>query len=161
MTIGWRSVCARLRVHGSQAKYVYEWVGLNSRLDALQAAILRVKIEYLDGWTAGRQRNAAHYTAKLHELAAPVVTPGPSRAIKPAIFTINTRCFVRAATNFGRQLAEQGIGTEVYDPLPLHVQKCFADLGYRAGDFPVSEKCSQEALSLPIYPGCPSRISTA
>ena len=123
-----------LRVHGSQTKYVYEWVGLNSRLDALQAAVLRVKIEYLDGWTTSRQRNAAHYTTKLHEFAAPVATPAVENYQTRHIYNQYTLLCPRR-DELRQALAEQGIGTEVYYPLPLHVQKCFADLGYREGDF--------------------------
>jgi dTDP-4-amino-4,6-dideoxygalactose transaminase len=140
-----------LRVHGSQTKYIYEWVGLNSRLDALQAAVLRVKIEYLDGWTQGRQRNAAHYTRRFKELGAPVIIPQPAAYQTRHIYNQYTLLCPRR-DELRQALAAQGIGTEVYYPLPLHLQKCFADLGYKPGDFPVSERCAQEALSLPIYP---------
>jgi dTDP-4-amino-4,6-dideoxygalactose transaminase len=140
-----------LRVHGSQTKYVYEWVGLNSRLDALQAAVLRVKIEHLDQWTAGRQRNAAHYTARFRELGAPVQTPRVAPYQTRHIFNQYTLLCPRR-DELRRALTEQSIGSEVYYPLPLHMQKCFADLGYKAGDFPVSERAAQEAISLPIYP---------
>ena len=140
-----------LRVHGSQTKYIYEWVGLNSRLDALQAAVLRVKIEYLDGWTEGRQRNAAHYTQRFKELGAPVILPQPAAYQTRHIYNQYTLLCPRR-DELRQALAAQGIGTEVYYPLPLHLQKCFADLGYKTGDFPVSERCAEEALSLPIYP---------
>lgn len=143
-----------LRVHGSHTKYIYERVGLNSRLDALQAAVLRVKIEYLDGWTDARQRNAARYTEKLHELGAPVVTPAPAPYQTRHIYNQYTLLCPRRA-ELRQALASQGIDTEIYYPLPLHLQKCFADLGYRAGDFPASERCSREALSLPVYPELP------
>jgi dTDP-4-amino-4,6-dideoxygalactose transaminase len=143
-----------LRVHGSDTKYIYEWVGLNSRLDALQAAVLGVKIEYLDGWTAGRQRNAALYARKFSELGAPVVTPVAAPYQTRHIYNQYTLMCPRR-DELRQTLAEQGIGTEVYYPLSLHLQKCFADLGYREGDFPVSERCSREALSLPIYPELP------
>jgi dTDP-4-amino-4,6-dideoxygalactose transaminase len=144
-----------LRVHGSQTKYMYEWVGLNSRLDALQAAVLRVKIEYLDAWTAGRQRNAAHYTQRFQELGAPTKLP----VIVPQVAAYQTRHIFNQYTllsprrdDLRQALAAQNIGSEVYYPLPLHLQKCFAELGYKAGDFPVSEQCAREAISLPIYP---------
>jgi dTDP-4-amino-4,6-dideoxygalactose transaminase len=140
-----------LRVHGSREKYIYEWVGLNSRLDALQAAVLRVKIEYLDAWTEGRQRNAAHYTQKLKELGAPVITPQAASYQTRHIYNQYTLLCPRR-DELRQALAAQSIGTEVYYPLPLHLQKCFADLGYKNGDFPVSERCAREALSLPIYP---------
>jgi dTDP-4-amino-4,6-dideoxygalactose transaminase len=148
-----------LRVHGSQTKYVYEWVGLNSRLDALQAAVLRVKIEYLDGWTEGRQRNAARYTQKFRELGAstslPMVTPSAAPYQTRHIYNQYTLLCPRR-DELRQALAAQDIGTEIYYPLPLHLQKCFADLGYQAGDFPVSERCAREALSLPIYPELPA-----
>ena len=144
-----------LRVHGSRTKYVYDWVGLNSRLDALQAAVLRVKIEYLDGWTAARQRNAAHYTRKFQEFGAPAKMP----VIAPHAAPYQTRHIFNQYTllctrrdELRQALGARSIGSEVYYPLPLHLQKCFADLGYRAGDFPVSERCAREAISLPIYP---------
>jgi dTDP-4-amino-4,6-dideoxygalactose transaminase len=143
-----------LRVHGSHTKYVYEWVGLNSRLDALQAAVLRVKIEYLDGWTAARQRNAARYTGKLHELGAPVIAPAAAPYQTRHIYNQYT-LLCRRRDDLRQALAAQGIGTEIYYPLPLHLQKCFADLGYRVGDFPASERCAKEALSLPVYPELP------
>ena len=143
-----------LRVHGGRAKYVYDWVGLNSRLDALQAAVLRVKIEYLDGWTAARQRNAARYTHRLSGQGAPVITPAAAPYQTRHIFNQYTvRCPRR--DELRQALASEGIGTEVYYPVPLHLQKCFAELGYREGDFPASEHCAEEALSLPVYPELP------
>ncbi len=140
-----------LRVHGSQTKYVYDWVGLNSRLDALQAAVLRVKIEYLDAWTEGRQRNAAHYSQKFRELGMPITIPQPAAYQTRHIYNQYTLLCPRR-DELRQALAAQQIGSEVYYPLPLHMQKCFADLGYKSGDFPVSERCANEALSLPIYP---------
>jgi dTDP-4-amino-4,6-dideoxygalactose transaminase len=120
----------------------------------LQAAVLRVKIEYLDGWTDARQRNAARYTKKLHELAAPVVTPAAAPYQTRHIYNQYTLLCPRR-DELRQALAAQAIGTEIYYPLPLHLQKCFADLGYRAGDFPASERCAREALSLPVYPELP------
>jgi len=140
-----------LRVHGSKKKYYYDAVGVNSRLDSLQAAILRVKIEYLDGWTEGRRRNAAHYTRKLDELGAPVTVPEAAPYQTRHIFNQYTLRAPRR-DELRQALTAQEIGTEVYYPLPLHLQKCFASLGYRAGDFPESERASREVLSLPIYP---------
>jgi dTDP-4-amino-4,6-dideoxygalactose transaminase len=144
-----------LRVHGSQTKYVYDWVGLNSRLDALQAAVLRVKIEYLDRWTEGRQRNAAHYTRLFQAMGAPARIPvnPPQTAPYQTRHIFNQYTLLCPRRDELRQaLTAQGIGSEIYYPVPLHVQKCFADLGYQAGDFPVSERCAREAISLPIYP---------
>jgi dTDP-4-amino-4,6-dideoxygalactose transaminase len=124
---------------------------LNSRLDALQAAVLRVKIEYLDAWTEGRQRNAAYYSQRFLELSTPITIPQPAAYQTRHIYNQYTLLCPRR-DELRQALAAQQIGSEVYYPLPLHIQKCFADLGYKAGDFPVSERCANEALSLPIYP---------
>jgi dTDP-4-amino-4,6-dideoxygalactose transaminase len=140
---------AALRVHGASKKYYHEWVGVNSRLDALQAAVLRVKFRHLDSWTAGRQRNADLYR---HLLAgAPLVLPEPALTTTRHIYN---QFVIQTARRDALQawLKENGIGTEVYYPLPLHLQTCFADLGYRAGDFPVSERLARESLALPVYP---------
>jgi len=142
-----------LRVHGSREKYIYDEIGYNSRLDALQAAVLSVKLRYLDDWTAGRQANAGLYSELLKNCAVTL----PERAVYQTRHVFNQysilcprRDQLRAA------LAEQGIGTEVYYPVPLHLQKCFGYLGYQAGDFPVSERLAFEILSLPIYPELPA-----
>ncbi len=140
---------AALRVHGSTEKYLHQWVGINSRLDALQAAVLRVKLRRLDAWTEGRQRNARLYLELL--ASAPVELPRPAAYQTRHVFNqfvIRTRD--RDAVR--RHLAAEGVGTEVYYPLPLHLQPCFASLGYREGDFPVSEALARETLALPVYP---------
>jgi dTDP-4-amino-4,6-dideoxygalactose transaminase len=138
-----------LRVHGSVDKYVHEWVGINSRLDALQAAILRVKLHYLDEWSAGRQRNAGRYRTRLNELAIPVILPSTAFFQTRHIYNQFTiRCSDR--DRLQAYLREHGIGSEVYYPLPLHLQPCYAGLGYKKGDFPVSEGVAAEALSLPV-----------
>jgi len=139
---------AALRVHGSRRQYYHEWVGVNSRLDALQAAVLRVKFRHLDAWTRGRQENAALYR-KL--LAGAPVTP-PAEAGYQTRHIYNQFCILCPQRDrLQSYLKENGIGTEVYYPLPLHLQECFADLGYRAGDFPVSERLAKESLALPVY----------
>lgn len=142
---------AALRVHGSRRKYYHDWIGINSRLDTLQAAVLRVKLRYLDGWTSGRQRNAQLYRQMLHKLQVPIITPEP----KP----YQTRHIYNQFVICGDQrdelrafLGEQGIGTEIYYPLPMHLQACFSHLGYVAGDFPVSERLASQSLALPVYP---------
>jgi dTDP-4-amino-4,6-dideoxygalactose transaminase len=125
-------------------------VGVNSRLDALQAAVLRVKFRYLDGWSAGRQRNAERYRAILAEMAAPVIPLNPADYQTRHIYNqFVIRCERR--DELQAYLKKQGIGTEVYYPLSLHQQQCFADLGYQTGDFPVSEKLAAESLALPIH----------
>ncbi|MBC7220183.1 DegT/DnrJ/EryC1/StrS family aminotransferase [Candidatus Bipolaricaulota bacterium] len=140
-----------LRVHGSKPKYYHHIVGYNSRLDALQAAILRAKLPHLDEWTAARRRLAARYD----ELLAGV--PGielPHRAAgQTHIFHQYTIRVLDGKRDALREhLKAQGIGTEIYYPLPLHLQECFAHLGYQEGDLPESEKASREALSLPMFP---------
>ena len=140
-----------LRVHGSRVKYFHRYVGINSRLDALQAAVLNVKLKYLDEWTAARQRNAERYNqlfaeAALEEVTTPIAHPGYRHIYNQ--YTI--RCARR--DELMAYLKEQGIGTEIYYPVPLHLQECFAYVGGRAGDLPVSEQAAQECLSLPVYP---------
>ena len=140
-----------LRVHGSKKKYVHQWVGINSRLDALQAAILRVKLRYLDSWTEARQRNAAHYRATLRTFDTPLTAPEPAAHTSRHVYNqFVVLCPQR--DQLQAYLKEHGIGTEVYYPLPLHLQECFAGLGYQRGDFPVSEHLAEEALALPVYP---------
>jgi len=142
---------AALRVHGARKKYYHEWVGVNSRLDALQAAVLRVKLRHLDAWTEGRQRNADLYRRLLTDMKVPVVLPQPAPATTRHIYN---QFVIQGEKRDALQayLKDNGIGTEVYYPQPLHLQNCFADLGYRAGDFPVSERLAQSSLALPVYP---------
>lgn len=152
VTTGDSQLAARLRalrVHGSTSKYLHEWVGVNSRLDELQAAVLRVKLRYLDEWSAGRQRNADRYRMRLAELSLPVVVPLSTFFQTRHVYNQFTiRCSDRDRLRM--YLKEHGIGSEIYYPLPLHLQPCYANLGYRKGDFPVSERLAAEALSLPV-----------
>ena len=140
-----------LRVHGSRAKYVHEAIGLNSRLDALQAAVLRVKLKHLEKWTKGRQRNAARYEALfkqanlLGRVTLPTVTAENHHVYNQYVIRALRRDQLRA------YLQEQGIGTEIYYPSPLHLQVCYKDLGYGPGSFPYAERAAQETLALPIY----------
>jgi dTDP-4-amino-4,6-dideoxygalactose transaminase len=144
-------VLAMLRVHGSRTRYVHEQVGINSRLDALQAAVLRVKLNHLDRWTEGRRRNAARYErlfaeAKLLDrIALPPTQPGNFHVFNQYTVRAQQRDALRAF------LKEQRIGTEIYYPIPMHLQDCYRSLGHRKGDFPVSEGAAEEVLSLPIY----------
>jgi dTDP-4-amino-4,6-dideoxygalactose transaminase len=142
---------AALRVHGTKRKYYHDWIGVNSRLDALQAAVLRVKLRYLDEWTAGRQRNADRYRKFLRELDAPVVLPEPKPYQNRHIYNQFVICGERR-DELQAYLKQNGIGTEVYYPLPMHLQTCFAGLGYGPGDFPVSERLAACSLALPVYP---------
>lgn len=140
-----------LRIHGRKGKYLHEWIGVNSRLDSLQAAVLRVKFRYLDQWTARRQENAALYCQLLEELHLPVKLPrAASYQTRHVYNQFTIICSDRDRLQMF--LKERGIGSEVYYPLPLHLQVCFRDLGYREGDFPVSERLSKAVLSLPVNP---------
>jgi dTDP-4-amino-4,6-dideoxygalactose transaminase len=124
---------------------------MNSRLDALQAAVIRVKLNYLDQWTKGRQRNAARYdqlfkAAGLEgRITSPVTDLGNEHVFNQYTIRAHRRDELRA------YLKDKGIGTEVYYPIPLHLQSCYQSLGHHKGAFPVSEQASEEALSLPVY----------
>jgi dTDP-4-amino-4,6-dideoxygalactose transaminase len=138
-----------LRAHGSKPKYHHHLVGGNFRLDALQAAVLRVKLKFLPDWTKARRENADRYRllfAKrgLEAIALPEDRPGH----------IYNQFVIRSKQRdqLQRFLLEHGIGTEVYYPVPLHLQPCFAELGYGKGDLPEAEAAAQESLALPIYP---------
>jgi len=144
-----------LRVHGSKERYIYEEVGYNSRLDALQAGVLSVKLNYLDVWTSARQHNAARYTELFQHSGAPVQTPHAAPYQNRHVFNQYSILCPRR-DELRSFLAKEGIGSEIYYPVPLHVQKCFADLGYQKGDFPVSERLAEEILALPVYPELPA-----
>jgi len=139
----------RLRTHGSVKSYYHEEVGYNSRLDALQAAVLLAKLPHLAAWSARRRENAAYYDQALADVPE-VVTP----YIDPANESIYNQYTLRADRRDELQahLKATGIGTSVYYPLPLHLQPCFAYLGYQAGSCPEAERASREVLSLPVYP---------
>jgi dTDP-4-amino-4,6-dideoxygalactose transaminase len=143
---------AMLRVHGSQVRYLHEAVGINSRLDALQAAVLQIKLKYLDQWTEGRRRNAERYqelfvrTKQVDRVTLPSTMPGNFHVYNQFTVRVPKRDELRAF------LKEKGVGTEVYYPLPMHLQNCYRDLGHQKGAFPQSEQAAEEVMSLPIYP---------
>jgi dTDP-4-amino-4,6-dideoxygalactose transaminase len=139
-----------LRVHGSKPKYYHHVVGGNFRLDALQAAVLRVKLKYLAGWTRARRDNADRYRGLFSEMRLDQRVRVPADSPGHIYNQFVVRCPDR--DRLQAFLREQGIGTEVYYPVPLHLQACFKDLGYRDGDFPASEAAARETLALPIYP---------
>jgi dTDP-4-amino-4,6-dideoxygalactose transaminase len=140
-----------LRVHGMRPKYYHKVVGVNSRVDALQAAVLGVKLKYLDRWSDARRRNAEHYDKLFAEAGVEEVTTPAVRPNRRHIFNQYTiRCSRRdELMDF---LKRRGVGSEIYYPAPLHLQECFAHLGYKPGDLPATERASRECLSLPIYP---------
>lgn len=145
--------CRILRTHGMEPKYFHRTVGLNGRIDALQCAFLRVKLKRLDSWIAARRRNATLYRRLFSEMGVRGIEP-PAE-VRPG-HTYNQ--FVVRVAGEGRRdalrnfLAERGIGSEIYYPVPLHLQECFADIGGREGDFPESERAARETLALPIFP---------
>jgi dTDP-4-amino-4,6-dideoxygalactose transaminase len=140
-----------LRVHGMSPKYYHQIVGINSRLDALQAAVLGVKLNYLDKWSDARRRNAEHYGRLFAEAGVEEVATPPVRPNRRHIFNQYTiRCSRR--DDLMDFLKRWGVGAEIYYPVPLHLQECFTYLGYKPGDLPVTERASRECLSLPIYP---------
>ena len=141
-----------LRLHGSAVKYHHQRVGGNFRLDAIQAAVVSIKLKYLDGWTKGRQENAAKYrrlfkAAKLEEIIRLPVEIESRHIYNQFII----HC-TRDRDKLRDFLTQNEIGTEIYYPLPMHQQECFTNLGYRKGDFPRAEDAAQKTLALPIYP---------
>jgi dTDP-4-amino-4,6-dideoxygalactose transaminase len=139
----------RLRTHGSVKTYIHEEVGYNSRLDTLQAAVLGAKLPYLAGWSAKRRENAGYYSAAFADVPD-IVTPFIDSANESIFNQYTIRVPRRDALK--AHLATKQIGHSVYYPLPLHLQPCFAYLGYRAGMCPESERAANEVLSLPVYP---------
>ncbi len=140
-----------LRMHGRTNTYYHEWVGVASRLDAIQAAILEVKLGYLDGWSAGRARNADLYRQLIAERNISVIPPRPAVYQTRHIYNqFVVRC-TRDRDQLQVYLKSHGVGCEIYYPLSLHQQPCFADLGYKPGAFPVSEQLAKSTLALPIY----------
>ena len=137
-----------LREHGSKPKYYHAIVGTNSRLDALQAAILRVKLKHLDRWSEGRARNAALYNSLFEgsRVVRPHHDPRTRHIYNQYVIRVPKRDELR------KFLGERTIGNEVYYPVPLHLQKCFAALGYKEGDMPNAEAAAKETIALPIYP---------
>jgi dTDP-4-amino-4,6-dideoxygalactose transaminase len=156
-----------LRGHGATRKYFHDEVGGNFRLDALQAAVLSVKARHLDEWTAGRRRNAERYRHLFEEAAGrgafalveagsiPVAPRGMALPfVRPDAFHVFNQYVIRASDRDALRewLTAHGVGTEIYYPVPFHLQRCFASLGHQRGDFPVAEAAASDSLALPIYP---------
>ncbi len=143
-----------LRVHGEERRYYHKFIGINSRLDSLQAGVLRVKLPHLDEWIAGRQHRAQRYLsmftdAGLSEFVEPPFIRSDASHVFH-LFVIRVRAGKRDALL--DHLKNAGVGSGVYYPVPLHLQECFSYLGYKLGDFPISEAASAETLALPVYP---------
>lgn len=154
---------AILRLHGSRPKYYHALVGFNSRLDALQAAVVRVKLRHLEAWTKRRQENAAWYDAAFAQAGAavsgseagalPLWTPRPATASASHIYNQYVlRVPAELRDPLREELARRKIGSEIYYPLGLHQQACFAELGHRDGDLPETEAAARETLAIPVYP---------
>ena len=141
------SYLRKARLHGSSKKYHHDFVGINSRLDALQAAVLRIKLKYLDEWNSGRIKVASEYSSALKDLfVVPFVASDVKHIFHQYALLSDNRDEVLA------KLKENNVAAGVYYPVPLHLQECFKELGYVKGDFPVCEKVCSEIFSLPIYP---------
>jgi dTDP-4-amino-4,6-dideoxygalactose transaminase len=143
-----------LRVHGERSKYHHESIGLNSRLDSIQAAVLSVKLRYLESWCEQRTERAHHYYRLFHEsglvgrqvIRLPPISLGKSHVFNNYVISVERR------DDLKRYLDDHGIQSEVYYPLPLHLQSCFGYLGYHKGDFPIAELAAGQVLALPMYP---------
>lgn len=148
-----------LRVHGSQPKYYHKLIGGNFRLDTIQAAVLNVKLNYLDGWTKRRQENAARYETLFRQSG--LVQKGKVRLPEPVYRDKGIKHYhiynqfvlrVERRDDLIAHLKQKGIGAEIYYPVPFHLQECFRYLGHKAGDFPESERAANETIAIPIYP---------
>jgi dTDP-4-amino-4,6-dideoxygalactose transaminase len=144
----------RLRVHGGATEYHHDEVGFNSRLDTFQAAVLRVKLPHLDGWSDARRERAEVYTRLIGEagltefVTPPHVLPGARHIFHQYVVRVPRE----SRDALLGHLKANGVGTKVYYPVPLHLQPCFAGLGYKQGDFPESERAARETLALPMFP---------
>jgi dTDP-4-amino-4,6-dideoxygalactose transaminase len=134
-----------LRAHGARQKYFHDIHGVNSRLDALQAAVLRVKLPHLDAWIRARRDKAAYYTEHLTAVARTPVARHP-HVYHQYVIRVKNR------DGLAKHLEQAGVGFGLYYPLPLHLQKCYAELGYKEGDLPASESAARDTIALPIFP---------
>ena len=146
-----------VRGHGSRPKYHHKVIGGNFRLDAIQAAIVSAKLAHLDRWTASRQRNANQYDRLFHAADLTNSSAGAAGVVLPAVLAdrhIFNQYVIRVANRDALQvsLKQRGVETEVYYPVPMHLQGCFAYLGHKIGDFPESERAARETLAIPVHP---------
>ncbi len=144
----------KLRVHGMEPRYYHDVIGINSRLDSLQAAVLRIKLPHLDAWTTDREQNAARYTDLFARCGLTDVITLPQADVRGR--HVWNQYVIRVADGqrdaLRSHLIKAKVGTEIYYPVPLHLQKCFAYLGWQPGDLPVTEQATHETLALPIFP---------
>jgi len=156
-----------LRVHGSKPKYYHKLIGGNFRLDTIQAAVLNVKLNYLDGWTRRRQENASRYETLFKQSG--LVQQGKVKLPEPVYRNAGAKHYhiynqfvirVEARDALMGHLKQKDIGSEIYYPVPFHMQECFGYLGYKEGDFPESERAAKETLAIPIYPELASAEQT-
>lgn len=143
-----------LRVHGSEKQYFHNTVGINGRLDAIQAVVISAKLPYLKNWTEGRRKNADAYDrlfSKSSKITIPARKPDRYHIYNQYVIKVEKRDELR------EYLTNKKIGTAIYYPLPLHLQKCFSYLGYKEGDFPVAEECAKKSIALPIYAELPQK----
>jgi dTDP-4-amino-4,6-dideoxygalactose transaminase len=148
------AIAARVRMlrnHGQQQRYSSETLGVNSRLDALQAAILSIKLEYLEGWNGQRRAIADRYTQFLSHLPG-IIPPQSSATSQPVWHQYTLRVTDGKRDSVRQKLQAQGIGSMIYYPIPLHLQPVYGDLGYQMGQLPIAEQLAQEVLSLPMFP---------
>jgi dTDP-4-amino-4,6-dideoxygalactose transaminase len=143
-----------LRVHGEERKYHHKTIGINSRLDAVQAAVLRVKLAHLEDWTKARQQNAERYQTLFREagLSESIGLPFVRSDARHVYHQFVIRARDGKRDSLREHLRDRGVGTDVYYPVPLHLQECFGYLGYKENDLPVAETAARETLALPIYP---------
>jgi dTDP-4-amino-4,6-dideoxygalactose transaminase len=143
-----------LRVHGMEPRYYHEVIGINSRLDSIQAAVLRVKLPHLDAWTTARQVNADRYRELFaeYDLGGRIAVPGNEPRGRHVWNQFVIRVLGDDRDALRAHLAKQGVGTEIYYPVPLHLQKCFAHLGWAKGDLPETERAAEQTIALPIFP---------
>jgi len=139
-----------LRDYGRKGRYEHIIKGYNSRLDTLQAAILRVKLKHLDEWNEKRRKNAALYTKLFKEARPNIILPYEETYARHVYHQYTIR--VKNRKEVMEKLADKGVRTLIHYPIPIHLQECYKELGYKKGDFPISEKCCEEILSLPMYP---------
>jgi dTDP-4-amino-4,6-dideoxygalactose transaminase len=141
-----------LRVHGSEPKYYHKIIGGNFRIDAIQAAVVLAKLKYLDQWTEKRRANAQTYDRLFKERGLTDQLTGPSEVVSRHVYNQYVVRVKEKRDELRKYLGENNVATEIYYPLPLHLQECFASLGYKKGDFSVSEKAAEETIALPVFP---------